>query len=271
MKNDVAEKKWLYKFSHTGEINGEKVTKNFAILKPGRKLREAGDIFYSSEVSRFAKAGVLPRAAWNTILSNGGGSISDSDRENYGKLLVEFRNKSLDTQRLILKGVGSLTEEEKKELEVISAELEEIKNSIQAFEADQVNIFENTAESKARNKAILWWTCNLAYQQGDNNSFSVLMPGESFEKQLDWYDSLEQESSDQFTMDVLSRIVYLIALWFMGKASKDEDFKLYDPSISKAAGDNLPDAEDGEINKDDKGSASNSDTDESFIPEKLGE
>ena len=91
-------KNWLYEF----EIKNDKdETKKFAILKPNRKLKEEGELFYSSEVSRFAKAGVLPKAAWNTILSNGGGSISEKDREVYGNLLIDFRDKSFELQSIL--------------------------------------------------------------------------------------------------------------------------------------------------------------------------
>ena len=60
--------KWYYEFSVTDKTGAQ--TKKYAILKPNRKIREDGELFFASETSRFAKAGVLPRAAWNTILSN---------------------------------------------------------------------------------------------------------------------------------------------------------------------------------------------------------
>lgn len=262
-------KKWLYEFDHESTIDGKIIKKSFSILKPGRQMKEDGDIFYSSEVSRFAKAGVLPKAAWGTILSNSGGTISDSDREDYGRLLIEFRNKSLEVQRFLTKGIGALSPEEKREFDDLSVELEGIRSEVQAFEAEQVNIFENTAEYKARNRAILWWTFNLAYQKNEDGSFSSVIPADSFNKKLEYYDELEEGSSNQYILEVMSRMVYFVTLWFLGRASKPEDFNLYDKEISQNLPvDNISSVENTETKK----TSEVEDADEdSFIPEKISE
>jgi hypothetical protein len=41
--------------------------KKYSILKPTRRLREDGELFYSVEVSKFAKAGVLPNSSYFSI------------------------------------------------------------------------------------------------------------------------------------------------------------------------------------------------------------
>lgn len=261
-------KKWLYSFTCESEVDGKVVKKEYALLKPNRSMKESGEIFYSSEVSRFAKAGVLPRAAWSTILSNSGGSISESEREEYGKMIIDFRDKSLEVQRLITKGSGSLTAEETESLSRLSLELEGIKNSIQAFESDQANIFENTAEAKARNKAIMWWTLFIAYEKTEAGDYKEVIPGASYTEKLDAYDTLEEESSDKFKLEALSRIVYFVALWFLGRASTEEEFKIFDKQLKSGNADMSKD--DSEIINSDT-SHKKTDEDEGFIPEKLGE
>jgi hypothetical protein len=227
-------KKWYYEFEIEKENkkedgSSEKEVRKFAILKPNRRLREDGELFFASETSRFAKAGVLPKAAWNTILANGGGTISENDREHYGKLLIDFRDKSYDIQALLIKSDGNRTDEDKKRLTDLTASLDEIRNEIQSFESSQVNIFENTAESKARNRAILWWVTNLAFQQIDGN-FVPFFTASTFEEKLDQYDEIEQ-SENSFSLDVLRRITYLITLWFLGRAETTEDFVQLDKDI----------------------------------------
>jgi hypothetical protein len=192
-------------------------------------LREDGELFFASETSRYAKAGVLPKAAWNTILANGGGTISDDQREHYGKLLIEFRDKSYDLQALLIKTDGNRTDEDKKKLNELTASLDQIRQDIQSFENAQVNIFENTAESKARNRAILWWVTNLAFQQVDGN-FVPFFTAPTFEEKLDQYDEIEQ-SENSFSLDVLRRITYLITLWFLGRAETTEDFAQLDKDL----------------------------------------
>jgi hypothetical protein len=202
--------------------------KKYAILKASRRLREDGELFYSVEVSKFARAGVLPKAAWNTILSNGGGTISDKEREIYGNLLINFRDKSFELQSILIKNITERSEKEKKRSDELLEELEDIKKEIQTFESSQVSIFENTAESKARNKSILWWVLNLSYEKVDDE-YSPIFEGETFDSKLDLYDAFEEDYEKyEFILGVLRRFTYLTTLWFLGRANKESEFKYFD-------------------------------------------
>jgi hypothetical protein len=226
-------KNFLYEFEAKHVLkkedgSNETLLKKFAILKPNRRLREDGELFYAAETSRFAKAGVLPKAAWNTILSNGGGSISEKEREIYGGLLIKFRDASFELQSILIKAETERTQNEKKRADEIIVELEEIRKEIQSFESSQIAIFENTAEAKARNRTILWWILNLSqeYQEG---SYGPMFNGETFQDKLDQYDFLEEtESEDDFKFSVVRRLTYLVTLWFLGKAESFEAFKEFD-------------------------------------------
>lgn len=218
-------KNFLYKFETKDKENS---AKKYAILKPNRKMREDGELFYSIEVSKYAKAGILPKAAWNTILSNGGGSISEKERELYGNLLIDFRDKSFELQAILIKNVTERTEEEKNRSDVLIQELDDIKKEIQAFESSQISVFENTAESKARNRSILWWVLNLSYQEVDNK-YIPLFEGDNFNVKLDLYDSYEENYEQyEFLLGVIRRFTYLITLWFLGRSEKESDFKYFD-------------------------------------------
>jgi hypothetical protein len=230
--------KWLYEFDAKNTVkkddgSQETIIKKFALLKPNRRLREDGELFYAAETSRFAKAGVLPKAAWNTILSNGGGSISDQDRELYGNLLLKFRDLSFELQSILIKGESDRTETEKNRVNIILSELEDVRNDIQSFESSQISIFENTAEAKARNKTILWWVMFLAYRK-DGEDYKPLFEGDSYENKIMVYDNLEdEEDQNEFLLSTIRRITYLVTLWFLGKANTIEDFELFDKSYLK--------------------------------------
>lgn len=234
-------KNWLYEFEAEESItkdSGEVVKNNrkFAILKPNRRLREDGELFYAAETSRFAKAGVLPRAAWNTILSNGGGSISDKEREVYGELLLKFRDASLELQSILFKTEDQRSEVEKTRANELTEDLDNIRKEIQAFESSQIAIFENTAEAKARNRTILWWVLNLAHEKV-NDQYEQIVKGESFDDKLDSYDNLEN-TNNEFMLSVLRRLTYLITVWFLGKAETGEEFKYFDNVNNKGKEEN---------------------------------
>ena len=131
---------WMYKFEIVNKINkdnGETVEEKikFALLKPNRKLKEDGELFYAKEVSRFAKAGVLPKAAWGTILSNGGGSISEQEREVYGELLLKFRDGSFELQSILIKTESERSNAEKKRAD----EIMELQSGI-SYELNQLKV-----------------------------------------------------------------------------------------------------------------------------------
>jgi hypothetical protein len=230
--------KWLYEFDAKNVVkkedgSQETVIKKFALLKPNRRLREDGELFYAAETSRFAKAGVLPKAAWGTILSNGGGSISDQEREQYGNLLLKFRDLSFELQSILIKGEGERSESEKLRSNDLINNLDDIRREIQNFESSQVAIFENTAEVKARNRTILWWVMNLSYKE-EGEGYKPLFEGESFEDKLVEYDNLEEEEDkNEFILSSIRRITYLITLWFLGRADTKEDFQSFDDNFLK--------------------------------------
>ncbi len=230
--------KWLYEFDAKNVIkkddgSQETIVKKFALLKPNRRLREDGELFYATETSRFAKAGVLPKAAWGTILSNGGGSISDQQREEYGGLLLKFRDLSFELQTILIKGEGDRSEAEKLRSDELIGDLDDIRKNIQNFETSQIAIFENTAEAKARNRTILWWVMNLSFEK-DGDNFQQIFKGETFEEKLLQYDAFEEEENKyEFLLGVIRRVTYLTTLWFLGRVETNEDFELFDKSFLK--------------------------------------
>jgi hypothetical protein len=230
--------KWLYEFDAKNVIkkddgSQEKIIKNFGLLKPNRRLREDGELFYATETSRFAKAGVLPKAAWGTILSNGGGSISDQEREQYGNLLLKFRDLSFELQSILIKGESERSDAEKLRSDELINNLDDIRREIQNFESSQISIFENTAEAKARNRTILWWVMNLSYEK-DGENYKPIFVGDSFEQKLLQYDSFEDdENKYEFLLGVIRRITYLITLWFLGRVDTKEDFEMFDVNFLK--------------------------------------
>jgi len=227
----MTNKTWMYKFDVTNKVNkdnGETVEDKvkLALLKPNRKLKEDGELFYAKEVSRFAKAGVLPKAAWGTILSDGGGSISEKEREVYGELLLKFRDASFELQSILIKTESERTEAEKKRSD-------EIRKEIQSFESSQISIFENTAEAKARNRTILWWVLFTSYIE-KNGEYVSFFDGETFDEKLNSYDIFEDSNSESsINLISIRRLTYLITLWFLGKVETEEDFDSFYQNLIK--------------------------------------
>lgn len=219
-KLEIDNKKYLYAFYH--KVDGK--NNRFLILKPNRKLRQEGELEYAKQLAKFVKAGLLPKAAWGTILDNSGGTVSDIEAKSYTSAKDRFFELSFDINDLQMK---DSSEENLEKMENLRLELEEVKNRIQSFELEQVYIFENTAEAKARNATIEWWLVNLAMNENDTNFFQ----GRSVDEKLDWYDSLDSSvKSEDEKIKIGHRFSYLITLWYLNKITSTEDFRLADIS-----------------------------------------
>ncbi len=220
-------KKWLHSFkvkNHKGE------EQTFFILKPLRSLRQLGEIEYAKQLAVFVKSGLLPKAAWNAILENLGGTVSVPEAEAYNGAKRRFFELSIEKNELEVK--NSLTDDEKDRLIMLSQGIDEAKKDIQAFELEQIYVFENTAEAKARNATVQWWLTQLSYK-GEREQF---FQGKTVDEKLDWYDELDssgENPKDSFLIQIGQRMNYLITLWFLGRISTWEDFAETDRAAEK--------------------------------------
>ena len=41
------------------------------------------------------------------------------------------------------------------------------RRKLQSYEADKTSLFDQTAETRARNKTVFWWVLNMSYHDGE--------------------------------------------------------------------------------------------------------
>lgn len=224
-KPDIDLKKWLYSFSIKSS-SGE--THKFYILKPSRSSKQKGEIEYAKQLGFFVKNGLLPKAAWSTILDNLGGTVSETDAKNYEKSRNSFIEKSIELNKINQK--SELSEEDKLNIARLESEISIAQMEIQAFELEQIYIFENTAEAKARNATIQWWMTELAYKNENEKFFQ----GNSFDEQMDWYDTLNDKNpEDEIKLKAGQKFSYLITMWFLNRINSWEEFYKVDSNTEQ--------------------------------------
>ena len=224
--------KYLYTFEVSDKSDkGRK----FCILKPTRKMKEAGELFYASKLSQFISAGLLPKIVWDKIFKDSGGIISDIDQKDYANLFIEFAEFKNSVDELSVKAEKDRTEGEKNQIDFLNGQLVRVRKRMQELEMAQINAFENTAEAKARNRTIVWWAASLASEENAAGVPELLLGSGSIEERLDIYDSILE--NDEFLADCFSRINYLVTVWYLGSASSFEDFKELDNEYLKRLSD----------------------------------
>lgn len=202
------------------------------IKKPTRSLFDEAELFYGVRLSEGIKAGLLTRALLAKRFNNDGGVLSEEEQKEYNDLYNKFFNLQTDFQSLSLKQEAIRTEEEKANLAKVIEEMTQAREMIQKYEMAQANLFEQTAENRARNKTIMWWVLQLSLIEGEDKKLRDLFGQESYESRLQKYDDIE-ESEFGIEKIALQKLLYLISFWYVGRAATQEEFSKLLDAINK--------------------------------------
>ena len=195
-----------------------------AIKKPTRSLFDEAELFYGVRLSEGIKAGLLTRALLAKRFNNDGGVLSDEEQKEYNDLYLEFFNLQTEFQRLSIKEEILRTEEEKKQIQNVIEKMNSSRERLQRYEMAQANLFEQTAENRARNKTIMWWVLQLSLIQDDDKKFKELFQEGNYEDKLKRYDEIE-ESESGVEKIAIQKLLYLISFWYIGRAASQEEFE----------------------------------------------
>ena len=205
----------------------EKVPVQFRIKRPSRRELEDGELEYSVEMSNCIKRGILTKAMLYKKYSDTGGVWSEEDAQDYGKLYRKIFDIQNEYARL--ETVDKKTEKQKEKLDKLKDELAETRRQIVDAESAMQSLFDHTADIKAQNRLLLWYTLMLTHIQREDDEEPIpYFTGEGFEQRLEDYYLKEDELSDFYSAAV-KKITTILAFWFFNQASTPDEFnKLID-------------------------------------------
>jgi hypothetical protein len=86
------------------------------------------------------------------------------------------------------------------------------------------SLFDHTADIKAQNRLLLWYTLMLTHVQGkDDEEPTSYFKGEDFDQRLEDYYLKEDETTD-FYEAVVKKVTTILAFWFFNQASSPDEF-----------------------------------------------
>jgi len=182
-----------------------------AVLKPDRKLFKAAEMFYARTLSENLKAGLLPYSLVAKRYANDGGPLTEKEKSR----LKELRDESqkLEKEFFALAGNDTSNQDNKNDLLIkinhINAEVSNIQNSYS-------DIFDSTAEIKARNDTIEWWALFLIYANLDEKAYLPLFTDVDYDARVAKLEDYENEA-DPFIIEVIKRLSYIISFWFTAR------------------------------------------------------
>tara|TARA_R100000742_G_C4252710_1_gene70866 strand:+ start:147 stop:899 length:753 start_codon:yes stop_codon:yes gene_type:complete len=209
----------------------EKVPVQVRIKRPSRRELEEAELEYSVEMSRCVKKGILTKAMLYKKYSDTGGVWTEDDAKDYSKLLKEILEIQNKYARLEL--VDKKTDEQKKELEKLKEKLAESKKAVIDAESSMQSLFDHTADIKAQNRLLLWYSLMLTYVQTEKDDDPVpYFEGQSFEDKIESYYLKEEDPSD-FYNNLVKKVTTVLAFWFFNQASTPEEFNKLIEGVEK--------------------------------------
>ena len=209
----------------------EKVPVQVKIKRPSRRDLEEAELEYSVEMSRCVKKGILTKAMLYKKYSDTGGVWSEDDAKDYGRLYKEIFD--IQTEYVRLETVEKKTAKQEEKLESLKEELSIKKRKIINSETSMQSLFDHTADTKAQNRLLLWYTLMLTnIQREDDEDPKPYFIGDDFDKRIDDYYAKEDENSDFYGL-LVQKVSTILAFWFFNQASTPEEFNKLIEDVEK--------------------------------------
>jgi len=186
-REEEVEKETSRKDKKTGDVIKkikkvkEKIPYTIRLKRPSRRELEEAELEYSVEMSNCVKKGILTRAMLYKKYSDTGGVYTDDEAQDYGKIYKDLL--TLQNEYVRMDSVDKPTEKQKEKLEKIKDDLASSKKKLVEFESNMHSLFDHTADTKAQNKLLLWYSLMLTHIQGEEDEKPIpYFKGETFEE-----------------------------------------------------------------------------------------
>tara|TARA_E500000081_G_scaffold31068_2_gene34772 strand:- start:2306 stop:3166 length:861 start_codon:yes stop_codon:yes gene_type:complete len=199
----------------------------FFIRKPNRKMLDEGELQYGVALAEAIRAGMITRPLLSKRYTQDGGILADFQSKALEDLTGDLRTNYEKQEKIESISLNKRSEEEVKNLETLKKEVKPLSEILRRYNMAEESLFDDTAESRARNKAILWWIINLGYaekKEGGKTSETPFFEGESYEEKLDRYDEI-MDSEDLFLGQVTTEFSYNVSLWYYARPNSKEQFE----------------------------------------------
>lgn len=193
----------------------------FYIKKPTRSMFDDAELYYGVKLGEGIRAGMITRAMLAKRFNNDGGVFSDPEMAEIKTKYKELFDATNDYQALTVK--AEKTPEDEKKLEEAKINVVSLRREIQRVELERESLYERTADVRAKNKLLSWWTVNLCFEEVDGKD-RPFFKGESIEDKLDDYEKIT-ESTDEIKRLALRKFLYYISFWNSTGTVLKEDFE----------------------------------------------
>lgn len=203
----------------------KQVPVNFLVARPNRRITEELELFYSSIYWQCVREHkIMPASQAQKRYLDDNGVLSIEQRKEYNALYEALFDKQAEQAEI--RNRPEKTPENAKLEEDTFKEIVDIYSKIQDIENRAGNqLYQNTAENIARNRAALWVTLNLSYYDLGEGKTKPFFAGETYEDKLKSWDKIDEDEND-FELEVAQRFLLVSSLFYFGKAQNQAEFDL---------------------------------------------
>ena len=192
----------------------------FFIKKPTRRMADEAEVFYSVQLSKAIKMGIVTKAMLIKKYADNGGALSEEESKQLLKSLKKLNDLENEYKLCSVKK----TKESKERAEELILEIITLKRELQELESSLQSVYQHTADSKAEKEVLLWYAIQLAKFSEDGDEEKPFFEGEDFEEQLeDLYEKYEVDES--FESEATSKICKVVGYWFYNQAAEKKDIE----------------------------------------------
>jgi len=95
------------------------------------------------------------------------------------------------------------------------------------------SLFDHTADVKAQNRLLLWYTLMLTHiQEEDSDDPVAYFKGLDFDEKVEDY-YLKEDSSEDFYLALIKKVTTVLAFWFFNQASTPDEFNSLIEEVEK--------------------------------------
>jgi len=208
----------------------------YAILKNSRRMTEKADLFFAKTVGFYTKQGLLSVHQINKRYYNDDGPFN-KDEEKVMENLADQKAK-LGEKYFGLSQIEKKTPEQDKEEREILEEILELQKRMDSISTPYVGIFNQTAEYKARNKLITFWTVFLLHKQNENGEWERVVDVKDYEDGEEILFDIEDDGTP-FEQEAIKKGMFFISYWASGGDTSEQGLKNTEKAYLMEFGDYL--------------------------------
>ena len=223
VKEESVEKKKDATEVTTSKDVKKEIPHKFFLRRPTRAMTDEAELYYGVRLAEGIKAGLLTRALLEKRFENDGGTRSDDENKEYQKIITKLQGFHKEQSKILDIDEKKRTPAQKKRLKELDSEIKPTRRALRDLQLVEDSLYEETAESRARNKVILWWMLHQAHIAEGEEESEFFGAGD-FDQKIERYDEID-EGEDFFDIVVARKFAYYVSFWFVGRPNTQKEFQ----------------------------------------------